>query len=181
MAKEFKIPSIKKVVTVISILWPIGCLCMLLSMHYFTRSLIVFFSTLAAVPIVVSWVLVFVSRYLDKRTEPKWMRNRGKAGGKAKGGAGAKSGGRAQGGVRAQEGGAQGGGRAKSGGRAQGGVQAARGRGRKAAAGRKKAPERKAAAGRKAAPERKAAPGRTPAAASRRKGCEVFRVMAACR
>ena len=96
MAKEFKIPSIKKVVTVLSILWPIGCLCMLLSMHYFTRSLIVFFSTLAAVPIAVSWLLVFVSRYLDKRTEPQWMRNRGKAGGKGKAGGGAKGGGRAK-------------------------------------------------------------------------------------
>ena len=85
MAKEFKIPSIKKVVTVLSILWPIACICMLLSMHYFTRSLIVFFSTLAAVPIVVSWVLVFVSRHLDKRTEPPWMRrNREKPGGRAK-------------------------------------------------------------------------------------------------
>lgn len=81
VAKEFKIPSIKKVATWITILWPIGCVCMLLSMHYFTRSLIIFFSTLAAVPILVSWVLVFVSRYLDKRTEPPWMRNKGKKGG----------------------------------------------------------------------------------------------------
>jgi hypothetical protein len=84
MAKEYKIPSIKKVATVLSILWPIACVCMLLSMHYFTRSLIVFFSTLAVVPIVVSWVLVFVSRHLDKRTEPHWMRKGGKAGARAK-------------------------------------------------------------------------------------------------
>lgn len=96
MLKEFKIPSIKKVATALSILWPIGCLCMLLSMHYFTRSLIVFFSTLAVVPIVVSWVLVFVSRYLDKRTEPQWMKNAGKAGNKAKAGGRAKPGGRAR-------------------------------------------------------------------------------------
>jgi hypothetical protein len=132
MAKEFKIPSIKKVVTVLSILWPIGCLCMLLSMHYFTRSLIVFFSTLAAVPIVVSWVLVFVSRYLDKRTEPQWMRNRGKAAGKAQGGAGAKGGGRPQGGAGAKGGGRpQGGAGAQGGGRAQGGVGAKAGGGAK--------------------------------------------------
>jgi len=84
VAKEYKIPSIKKVATGLSILWPIACVCMLLSMHYFTRSLIVFFSTLAVVPIVVSWVLVFVSRHLDKRTEPHRIKNRGKAGGGAK-------------------------------------------------------------------------------------------------
>ena len=102
MAKEFKIPSIKKVVTVLTILWPIACVCMLLSMHYFTRNLIVFFSTLALVPIVVSWVLVFVSRRLDKNTEPLWMRNRGKGGGKGKGGGGkGKAGGKGKGGGRA--------------------------------------------------------------------------------
>ena len=84
MARKVNVPSIKKAATILSILWPIACACMLLSMHYFTRSLIVFFSTLAAVPIVVSWVLVFVSQHLDKRTEPPWMRNRRKAGGRVK-------------------------------------------------------------------------------------------------
>jgi uncharacterized membrane protein YgcG len=105
MAKEFKIPSIKKVVTVLSILWPIACVCMLLSMHYFTRSLIVFFATLALVPIVVSWVLVFVSRRLDKNTEPLWMRKRGKGGGKGKGGGEARSGGKGKVGGRENAGG----------------------------------------------------------------------------
>ena len=84
MIKEFKIPSIKKVAAAVSLLWPIACLCMLFSMHYFTRALIVFFTTLALVPIAVSWLLVFVSRRLDKRTEPRWMRNGGKRGGRGK-------------------------------------------------------------------------------------------------
>jgi len=84
MAKEFKIPSIKKVVTVLSVLWPIACATMLWSMHYFTRSLILFFSILAAVPIVVIWVLVFVSRHLDKQTAPRGARSGERAGDRAK-------------------------------------------------------------------------------------------------
>ena len=84
MAKEYKIPSIKKVVTVLSVLWPSACAIMLLSMHYFTRSLIVFFSVLAAVPVVVTWVLVFFSRYLDKRTAPRWAKSGAKSGGNPK-------------------------------------------------------------------------------------------------
>ena len=84
MAKEFNVPSIKKVVTVLSVLWPIACATMLWSMHYFTRTLILFFLMLAAVPIVVSWVLVLVSRHLEKRTTPSWVRSKVSARDRAK-------------------------------------------------------------------------------------------------
>jgi hypothetical protein len=60
-----------------------ACAAMFYSMHYSTPSLITFFSVLAAVPIVVSWVLVFVSRHLEKRTAPRKMRNGPKAGGRS--------------------------------------------------------------------------------------------------
>lgn len=88
MAKEYRIPSIRKVSTGISILWPIACAAMFYSMHYSTPSLIKFFTILALVPILLSWVLVFVSRHLEKRTAPRWMRNGPKAGGKGAAGKG---------------------------------------------------------------------------------------------
>ena len=84
MAKVAKVTSIKKVATVLTILWPIACVCMLLSMHFATHSLIVFFVTLGAVPIVASWVMVFVSRRLDRRTEPPWMKRDREAAARAK-------------------------------------------------------------------------------------------------
>jgi hypothetical protein len=84
MEKEYKVASIKKVVTILSVLWPITCATMLLSIHYSTRSLIVFFCVLAAVPVMVAWVLVFVSRYLEERTNPRRARSGSKSGGNAK-------------------------------------------------------------------------------------------------
>jgi hypothetical protein len=68
MAKDIKILPIKKVVAILTVFWTIAGTIMLLSTHYFTRSLMIVCSLIAVVPTILGWVLVFVSLHLDKQT-----------------------------------------------------------------------------------------------------------------
>jgi hypothetical protein len=74
MTIELKILPIKTVVIVISVVWPIVCAIMFWSLHSVTRSLILLFSGVAALPLLLVWVLLFAAQRLDASTTPEAMR-----------------------------------------------------------------------------------------------------------
>jgi len=78
------LPSVTKVVAVISALWAIACAVMFWSMHYSSRTAIFYYLMLAGVPIALMWVLVMVARRLDKRTRPPEPKRRITASGRDK-------------------------------------------------------------------------------------------------
>jgi hypothetical protein len=74
-----RLPSISKVVALLSVLWALACAAMLLSMHHSSKSLNFLFLLLAIVPIALMWILVFLAGRLEKKTAPREPGRRGDA------------------------------------------------------------------------------------------------------